>query len=141
MRFPWPALLLIATAPAAAQDRAPVNITRIDDAAGPTVVTRDCVPLQAHQASDDVTYRPGVDVNGKPVVPADLAQGSQASAGVPAEIGIDLKRAAGARVGAAQGNSDILVGLVAIDPLTGKAKLNGVDLAPQAGAVVGYSCR
>ena len=141
MQFPWLPLLLLATAPAAAQDRAPVNITRIDDAAGPTIVTRDCLPLQAHQPDDDVAYRPGVDVNGKPVVPADLPQPGQAGAGLPAEIGIDLKRAAGVRVGAAQANSDILVGRVAIDPLTGKAKLNSVDPVPPPGAVVGYSCR
>ena|SRR5690349_22127814 len=37
----------------------------------------DCQQLVSHQPAPDVTYQPGVDVHGKPVVPADLAGGSQ----------------------------------------------------------------
>ncbi len=35
-----------------------------------------CRLLEKHVPRDDVTYQPGADVNGKPVVPADLNGGS-----------------------------------------------------------------
>ena len=38
---------------------------------------RDCQQLVRHEPAPDVTYQPGVDVHGKPVVPADLNGGSQ----------------------------------------------------------------
>ena len=42
-----------------------------------SVTDRDCALLVQHVASDDVNYKPGVDVYGKPVVPADLNPSSQ----------------------------------------------------------------
>ena len=42
------------------------------------VTDRDCALLVEHAASDDVNYKPGVDVYGRPVAPADLnGQSSQ----------------------------------------------------------------
>jgi hypothetical protein len=38
---------------------------------------RDCERLVRHEPAPDVTYQPGVDVHGRPVVPADLGGGSQ----------------------------------------------------------------
>src|SRR5262245_43220410 len=38
---------------------------------------RDCEQLVRHEPAPDVTYQPGVDVHGRPVVPADLGGGSQ----------------------------------------------------------------
>ena len=38
---------------------------------------RDCERLVRHEPSADVTYQPGVDVHGRPVVPADLGGGQQ----------------------------------------------------------------
>lgn len=37
-----------------------------------TINEADCTRLVAHSASPDVTYTPGVDVNGQAVAPADL---------------------------------------------------------------------
>lgn len=37
-----------------------------------TINDADCARLVAHTASPDVTYTPGVDVNGQAVAPADL---------------------------------------------------------------------
>ncbi len=64
-----PALVLLAAAlaaapavaPAAAHEKATVAITRAD-----------CARLVAHVPAPDVAYRPGVDVYGREVVPADL---------------------------------------------------------------------
>ena len=36
----------------------------------------DCERLVRHEPAPDVAYRPGVDVHGRPVVPADLGGGS-----------------------------------------------------------------
>jgi hypothetical protein len=38
---------------------------------------KDCQRLVNHQPAPDVTYQPGVDVHGRPVVPADLGGGQQ----------------------------------------------------------------
>ena len=37
----------------------------------------DCEQLVRHQPAPGVTYQPGADVRGRPVVPADLGGGSQ----------------------------------------------------------------
>lgn len=38
---------------------------------------KDCDRLVNHEPAPDVTYQPGVDVHGRPVVPADLGGGQQ----------------------------------------------------------------
>lgn len=40
-----------------------------------TVTTQDCREIVTHVPADDVTYMPGVDVNGNAVAPADLGGG------------------------------------------------------------------
>lgn len=53
------------------------------------VITRaQCRELQRHEPRDDVTYKPGVDVRGKPVAPADLGGGS--TLGLTDELSFDL---------------------------------------------------
>lgn len=46
-------------------------------AADPVSVTQLCQELVAYQPADDVEYKPGVDVHGNGVVPADLADTPQ----------------------------------------------------------------
>ena len=41
------------------------------------IARRDCQRLVNHEPAPDVTYQPGVDVHGRPVVPADLGGGQQ----------------------------------------------------------------
>jgi hypothetical protein len=50
--------------------------------------TGDCSKLVQHQPADDVTYKPGVDVRGKAVVPADIGGGSSIT--IPEEINIQI---------------------------------------------------
>ena len=38
---------------------------------------KDCQRLVSHEPAPDVAYQPGVDVHGRPVVPADLGGGQQ----------------------------------------------------------------
>ncbi|MSP88640.1 MAG: hypothetical protein EXQ92_07485 [Alphaproteobacteria bacterium] len=48
----------------------------------------DCRRIVEHQAAADVNYKPGVDVYGRPVAPADLSSNSQIK--LPEEIQIPI---------------------------------------------------
>ena len=50
--------------------------------------TADCKKLVQHVPADDVTYKPGVDVRGKAVAPADLGGGYNVN--IPEEINIQI---------------------------------------------------
>ena len=52
------------------------------------ITESDCSQLVTHVASSDVSYRPGVDVNGNAVVPADL--NAQPQIAVPDVISIPV---------------------------------------------------
>ena len=56
------------------------------------VSAADCQKLVAHTPSDDVTYKPGVDVRGNKVAPADLDGGYQLELpeSIDLQIGVDL---------------------------------------------------
>lgn len=63
-----------------------------------TVVLDDaaCRAIVQHQPADDVTYQPGVDVNGKPVVEADLdASPIQLPETISFDITVDVMKYAG----------------------------------------------
>lgn len=82
-----------------------------------------CRTLTAHQPAPDVAYKPGVDVHGKPVAPADLPS----SGGGQDQVKVALKRNLPVGV-AGLGASEIVVGEVKVDLLTGKATLDGKPL-------------
>jgi hypothetical protein len=61
----------------------------------PVRVGRDaCEKVVAHVPDADVAYRPGVDVNGRPVAPADLPGGNSVEApdGFVITLQLDLRR-------------------------------------------------
>ena len=66
MRIIGSIALVLATVAWAAPASAEIAISR-----------KDCSRLVNHQPAPDVTYQPGVDVHGRPVVPADLGGGQQ----------------------------------------------------------------
>ena len=72
------AWLIIAASPAAAHDTPEVTISKAD-----------CDRLVVHQPAPDVAYQPGVDVNGRPVAPADLNGGIQIA--VPETLRIPIE--------------------------------------------------
>jgi hypothetical protein len=65
MRFLLPIAMAVAATGWTASARAEVAISR-----------QDCERLVQHEPAPDVAYQPGVDVHGRPVVPADLGGGS-----------------------------------------------------------------
>jgi hypothetical protein len=102
------------------------------------VVGREtCRTLTAHSPAADVEYKPGVDVKGRPVAPADLPPEP-----VPGteEVRVALKRNIAIGTGGL-GASEIVIGEVAVDVASGKAMLNGkpVDQAFQSDIVA--ACR
>lgn len=126
-------LILIFPALAMAQDRA---VTALPPGAGEalSIGAADCARL-ATTSVPGAEYRPGVDVNGRPVVPADLPA---SNAGLPETFLIDIKRAGS--LPATLGGSDLYVGRVSIDPLSGKVEFNGRPLPSSVETVIAAEC-
>ena len=102
------------------------------------VVGREaCRSLTAHTPAADVEYKPGVDVKGRPVTPADLPAEPAPNT---EQVRVALKRNIVIGTGGL-GASEIVVGEVAVDLASGKAMLNGkpVDQAFQSDIVA--ACR
>lgn len=111
-------------------------------AAGETKVHMDrgaCVQLVQHVPADDATYRPGVDVRGRPVASADLGGGHGIK--IPDEINIDIGFDVAQRYqmtgpGAAAKGS---VGTVTVK--NGKAYFNGQPISPNDQAAIAAACK
>ena len=115
----------------------------------------DCRRLVRHTPADDVAFRPGVDVRGNSVAPADLGGGNNLA--IPDEIeiqiGIDLADRLGLRRDLRTGgNSDGPV-VREVLPYEGKAPIglvtlegndvlwNGDRIAPQDELILAEACR
>lgn len=109
-----------------------------------TVSERECRQLVDHQASQDVNYKPGVDVRGRPVAPADLpSSGAQIQA--PKSFTIDLKTSLSGKFGI-PANSPLLDPSVEIGKITvedgGKRVLyNGQPLGGAERSALAEACR
>ncbi len=106
-------------------------------ASAQTIAERDCRRLERHVPAPDVAYRPGVDVRGRPVVPADLAP---PPAIVPDRLtillGVDLQR----RLGLPRDLiADLPLGVIEIE--NGQALFNGRPLAADDAAALAAACR
>ena len=105
-----------------------------------TVSKKDCARVVAHASSADVTYKPGTDIHGRKVAPADLGGGSPIK--LPREIiidiGIDLEEkydlgAGGDYTGTAN------IGKVKV--INGRVTFNGQPLGNQEQQAIGAACR
>ncbi|HYM31101.1 MAG TPA: hypothetical protein VEU47_07380 [Candidatus Cybelea sp.] len=126
------ALAWIVAAHAEAADRPSAVIDRAD-----------CQRLVRHVPDADVNYKPGVDVQGRAVAPADMSGGG--NAGVPDKIRIDLQiylAQAGGNTGPQKlGQSYVNTGTVTVDPKTGAVALNGQPVSDDAAADIAEACR
>jgi len=112
-----------------------------------TISTADCRRLVAHAPRADVTYQGGVDVRGKPVVPADV--GGAATLDLPAIIEIPVTVDVAKRLGAGAPDSILgsrrgLEGKAALGTLTIKgndAFWNGVQLQNQEEVLMAEACK
>lgn len=92
-----------------------------------SVSTDDCRQLVSHVPADDVAYVPGVDVNGRPVVPADLGGGYEILA--PEEVNIDIRLDLAERLGL--GGEDFDSGASALlsgEGVVGRVTVRGNDI-------------
>lgn len=96
----------------------------------------DCRNLVVHEPAPGVAYRPGVDVHGKAVAPADLG-GS--AAGAAQEITIQLER--DMLRGQGRGGVEANAGLGTLTIRNGRAYLNGEPLHGWDQEVLLDACR
>ncbi len=134
MAYLAPALFLLAAAlavaPVAAHEKATVAITRAD-----------CARLVEHVPGPDMAYRPGVDVYGREVAPADL--GGAPRVELPETVLIDIEVDLLARFGIPANevlfDPDAEVGEVAYRD--GRFTFNGQPLQDQAQAELAARCQ
>lgn len=104
----------------------------------------NCARIQKHIARNDVTYKPGVDVNGKPVAPADLQDQPKF---LKDEIVIDLALPLKDLYDVANPpnrkiqNAEVLVGTVRYELLSGKFYFNDQPLADTALYAIAEKCQ
>ena len=111
----------------------------------PVYVTRaDCAALVAHTPAPDVAYKPGVDVHGKYVAPADVPS---AGMGLPStdHIAFDLRLnpltyGGNLGQGTRYGQTAVPVGRVVVDTRTGEATFNGKPLDPDGNQALRKAC-
>jgi hypothetical protein len=101
----------------------------------------DCQKLVQYRPDPGVAYKPGVDVHGNPVAPADLP-GSASRVPIPKQVEFDisfnpLKGAMRRRFN----QTELHVGTVRYDLGTGEVTFNGVPLTNAQKDEVAYRCR
>jgi len=102
----------------------------------------DCRLLERHVPASDVAYRPGVDVRGKPVVPADASPHGQAA--TPQQVAIDV--AIPLRTFVPQppgrfGAAEVQVGRVTVDLASDQVAFDGQPLTDRERAEFAAACR
>ena len=110
------------------------------------VTRQDCKQLVAHHSDAGVEYKPGTDVHGRYVAPADLP--GQPGIALPDKIEFDLRLnpmayapQAGNVPSAALSNTSTNLGHVEVDLLSGQARFNGHALDGEQTRIVTEACR
>ncbi len=104
----------------------------------------NCRRVEKHTARDDVAYKPGVDVDGKPVVPADLDENRLK---VPENIIIDLSIPLEDlykdpnQISDKIKSADVQIGIIEFNILSGKLKFNGQEIGDPALNAIAIECR
>ncbi len=109
-----------------------------------TVSATDCQRLVNHQPSDDVTFKPGVDVHGNPVAPADLP--GSVTLKTPTEITFDVTYDLLGNYGVSEDSAlfargSASVGTVKYDLLSSALTFNGQRLDDPEAAALADLCK
>lgn len=107
------------------------------------IAPKDCQRLVQHRPSADVAYKPGVDVRGNPVTPADLPGAARITA--PNEITInltvDLLRQYGVTPASPLApRGEASVGTVTYDIAAGRMTFNGQPLSDPEQDALAAAC-
>jgi hypothetical protein len=130
MRRGLPFLLLLLAPLAAAPAVAQTLVVRADA----------CAALAAHLPDLGVAYTPGVDVNGRPVAPAEMpAVGGSYFNEVTLQLTVDLRRRLGIKLDPTLFPLGSELGYITVRG--NQAYFNGTALAPGADAALASLCR
>lgn len=122
-------LLVTTSAEAAQADGGRIRLSR-----------EDCRRLVEHRPDPGIDHRPGVDVRGKPVPPADLpGSGLRLEPADEIEFEISFNPLEGGSAGRF-GSTELFVGTVRFDLKTGAAAFNGVPLSDPEQAELSRKC-
>lgn len=104
---------------------------------------KDCQWLTVHVPADDVRYKPGVDVRGKKVVPADLSSSRtlKLQDQVLLSLDIPLQEFIGAAAAGRLATADVNVGQISIDTKTREVFYNGQSISPDGQGELVAACR
>lgn len=104
---------------------------------------RDCRWLTQHVPADDVAYRPGVDVKGRAVAPADLNAYGSITAPDQIYIGLDVPLRVFLEDGGPQRlrEAEVNVGHVVVDLTSNRVFYNGRPLSDPDIAQLAVACR
>jgi hypothetical protein len=122
-------LLLAAGAEAALADGGRLRIPR-----------EDCRRLVEHRPDPGAAYRPGQDVRGKPVAPADLPGGLRLEPAEEVEFDISFNPLRG-RSGNRFSGTELYVGTIRFNLQTGEATFNGAPLTDPEQAELARKCQ
>jgi hypothetical protein len=123
------AILLLLAAGAALADGGRLRIPR-----------EDCRRLVEHRPDPGAAYRPGKDVRGKPVAPADLPGGLRLEAAEEVEFDISFNPLRG-RSGDRFSGTELYVGTIRFNLQTGEATFNGAPLTDPEQAELTRKCQ
>jgi hypothetical protein len=122
-------LLFVIGAAHAEVDRKRLRIPRVD-----------CQRMVEHRPDPGIDYKPGRDVRGKAVPPADLpGSGLQLEPADQVEFEISFNPLQGGSAGRF-GSTELFVGTVQFDLRTGQATFNGVPLSDPEQAELSRKC-
>ncbi len=113
-----------------------------DEAVEVSIDERDCRRAVRHVARGDVAYKPGVDVRGNPVVPADLA-GTTAYKGpekITISLSFDLLESFGIDTGVGVLIPEVNAGTVTYDIGSGRLEIDGKPLLDEEVAALVAAC-
>ena len=114
----------------------------------PVIGRQDCEALATYHTPPGVNYQPGVDVNGRPVAPADLPGTN--SYQLPRRVQFDVVinpmtyaggQGAGSAAAGQYANTMLPVAHVAIDLATGEATIDGKPMDSDQEAYLRRICR
>ncbi len=117
-----------------------------DTAKGETVEVSDeaCAAVVAHTPGGDVAFKPGVDVRGNAVAPADLPShgGLKMSQNVLVDLALPLRKGSSASAAkVSRADASLPIGSLAVDVASGRLVFNGEPLGDSDVAAVAEACR
>lgn len=119
-----------------------ISVSAIAEEVRLEVSKSDCQRIVKYTPAPDVAYKPGVDVNGNPVAPADLNGGSQIK--IPDQIYINLSlpfKDLLKNYNPKLKNAEVYVGTVEYNLASGKLLYNGQELTDPVKNAIANECR